>query len=53
MDSQNKENVQKTLKYKGKLKYAITVINDLNNMLVECTSKPQVSDKESQTSDDR
>lgn len=50
-NERNNENIQKTVKYKGKLKYALTVINDLNNILAECTSKPQVRNKESQTID--
>lgn len=51
LKSQNEENVQKSSRYKNKLKYAITIINDLNNMLIQYTRKPILSTIETQTED--
>ncbi|KAJ8952999.1 hypothetical protein NQ318_015359 [Aromia moschata] len=42
---------ERSAKYKSKLKYAVAIINDLNNMLVHCSAKPNVSNTETQTED--
>ncbi|XP_018580079.1 golgin IMH1-like [Anoplophora glabripennis] len=49
--SQNEENAQKSNRYKNKLKYAITIINDLNSMLIQYTKKPVSNTVETQTED--
>lgn len=51
LQSQNEENAQKSSRYKNKLKYAITIINDLNNMLIQYTRKPILNNIETQTED--
>ncbi|KAJ8918163.1 hypothetical protein NQ315_011621 [Exocentrus adspersus] len=45
----SEENAQKGSRYKNKLKYAITIINDLNSMLVQYTKRPGMVCTETQT----
>lgn len=52
-ETQHKENLDKITKYKNKLKYAITIINDLNNMVIEFSTKPETNIAETQTDDER
>lgn len=53
IETQNKENAEKNFKYKGKLKNAISLINDINNILAGYTSKSEACDKGCQTSNER
>ncbi|KAG5863662.1 hypothetical protein JTB14_013943 [Gonioctena quinquepunctata] len=49
VNNQNEELVKKSNRYKSKLKYAITIINDLNNILIGNTIKPDTSNIQIQT----
>lgn len=52
-ESQYKENVDRSSKYKTKLKYAISIINDLNNMVIQYSTKPETNTSETQTGNER
>ncbi|CAH2008465.1 unnamed protein product [Acanthoscelides obtectus] len=49
LELQSQENAKKSSEYKIKLKNAISVIQELNKVLIECTKKPEVTNCSTQT----
>ncbi|XP_076258116.1 uncharacterized protein LOC143195115 [Rhynchophorus ferrugineus] len=49
LKAQNEDNNQKTLKYKMKLKHAVKIVNELNNLVTHYHNKPEINCGTTQT----
>lgn len=49
LKAQNEDNNQKTLKYKTKLKHAVKIVNELNNLVTHYHNKVEINCETTQT----